>query len=41
MNKILEVVATLLEDTAIIGAGTASSWLTYQPEEPAELRQEK
>ena len=41
MNKILNIIACLLRNTALVGAGTASLWGIYQPEEPAELRQEK
>ena len=38
MNKVLEIIATILRSTAIMGAGTASMWSAYQPDEPTELR---
>ena len=41
MTKLLEIVSLFLKEIALIGAGNASFWTTYQPEEPAELSQEK
>ncbi len=38
MTKILEIIAVLFKKTAYLGAGTASMWTVYQPEEPKELK---